>query len=72
MTCGGSRPPITVDSDSGQAQTLERGASPSSTYVRHDDQFKNRDIRKFNMIFLDLACGFRRAEIPLLAHNFFK
>ena len=55
MTCGGSRPPIAVDSDSRHAQTLERGASRSSTDVRHDDQFKNGDIRKFNMIFLDLA-----------------
>lgn len=54
------------------AQTLERCASPSSTNVRHDDQFENDDIRELNVIFLDLACGVGWAEIPLLAHNFSK
>ncbi len=58
--------------ESGTAQTLERGASRSSTDVRHNDQFKNRDIGDFNSIFLDLACCVRWAEIPLLAHNFSK
>ncbi len=41
--------------ESGEAQTLERGASRSSTHVRHNDQFKNRNIGDFNSIFLDLA-----------------
>ena len=59
-------------SESRQAQTLKRGASRSVTDVRHDDQFENGDIRKLNVIFLDLACGVRWAEIPLLAHNFSK
>src|SRR3989441_12877900 len=55
-----------------QAQTLERGASRSSTDVRHNDQFKNRDIGEFNSIFLDLAYCVRATEIPLLAHDFSK
>src|ERR1039457_3839546 len=55
-----------------QAQTLERGASRSSTGVRHNDQFKNGDIGEFNLIFLDLAYCLRRIEIPLLAHNLSK
>src|ERR1017187_10548785 len=59
-------------SESRQAQTLERGASRSSTDVRHDNQFKNCDIREFNLKFLDLACCLRGTEIPLLAHNFSK
>jgi hypothetical protein len=42
---------------SGHAQTLERGASISSTDVRHNDQFENGDIRELSVIFLDLACG---------------
>ena len=54
------------------AQTLKRGASRSSTDVRDYEQFKNGDIRKFNVIFLDLACSVRWAEIPLLTHNFSK
>jgi len=54
------------------AQTLERGASRSSTDVRRDDQFENSDIRELNAIFLDLACRVGWAEIPLLAHNFSK
>ena len=54
------------------AQTFERGASRASTDVRHDDQFKNGDIRKFNVIFLNFAGGVRRTEIPLLPHNFSK
>ena len=58
--------------ESTQAQTLERGASRSSTDVRHNDQFKNRDIGDFNSIFLDLAYCVKWAEIPLLAHNFSK
>src|SRR5580704_2189699 len=58
--------------ESRQAQTLERGASRSSTDVRHDDQFENGDIRELNVIFLDLACGVGWAEIPLLAHDFSK
>ncbi len=58
--------------ESRHAQTLERGASRSSTDVRNDDQFKNRDIGDFNPIFLDLAYRVRRAEIPLLAYNFSK
>jgi hypothetical protein len=59
-------------SQSRQAQILERGTSRSSTDVRHIDQFKNRDIREFNLIFFNLACRVRRAEIPLLAYNFSK
>src|SRR5438309_7841043 len=55
-----------------QAQTLERGASRCSTDVRHNDQFKNRDIGDFNSIFLDLAYCVKWAEIPLLAHDFSK
>src|SRR5439155_15137949 len=55
-----------------QAQTLERGASRSSTDVRHNDQFKRRDIREFNLIFLDFVYRIRWAEIPLLAHDFTK
>src|SRR5437899_12063879 len=55
-----------------QAQTLERGASRSSTDVRHNDQFKHRDIREFNLIFLDFVYRIKRAEIPLLAHDFTK
>src|SRR2546429_1078486 len=55
-----------------QAQTLERGASRSSTDVRHNDQFKHRDIREFNLIFLDFVYRIRWAEIPLLAHDFTK
>src|SRR5205823_4027300 len=55
-----------------QAQTLERGASRSSTDVRHNDQFKHRDIREFNLIFLDFVYRVRWAEIPLLAHDFSK
>src|SRR5205807_10297752 len=41
-----------------QAQTLERGASRSSTDVRHNDQFKHRDIREFNLIFFDFGLKF--------------
>jgi len=37
------------------AQTLERGVSRSSTDVRHNDQFKNRDIGDLNSILFDLA-----------------
>src|SRR5450759_3503769 len=55
-----------------QAETLERGASRSSTDVRHNDQFKNRDTGEANLTFLDLAYCFRGTEIPLLAHNFSK
>ena len=60
------------DLRSRQAQTLERGASRSSTDVRHNDQFKNRDIGEFNPIFFDLAYCVKWAEIPPLAHNFSK
>ena len=56
--------------ESRQTQTLERGASRSSSDVGHNDQFKNRDIGDFNSIFLDLAYCVKWAEIPLLAHNF--
>src|SRR6266567_4676852 len=49
-----------------QAQTLERGASRSAAVIRHNDQFKHRDIREFNVIFLDLAYRLRWAEVPLL------
>src|ERR1039458_8194744 len=59
-------------SESRQAQTLERGASGSSTDVGHNDQFKNRDAREFNRIFLDLSDCVRETEIPLLAHIFSK
>src|SRR5436190_11020624 len=38
-----------------QAQTLERGASHAAIIVRHNDQFKHRDIREFNLIFLDFV-----------------
>ena len=55
-----------------QPQTLERGASRSPTDVGHDDQFKNRDIGEFNLIFLDLTYRIRRAKIPLLPDNFSK
>src|SRR6202035_2394570 len=58
--------------ESKQAQNLERGASRSSTNVRHNRQFKNGDIRKFNLIFLHLARCIRRTEIPPLAHNLSK
>src|ERR1700733_1470692 len=56
-------------SDSIQPQALERGTSRSSTDVRHDNQFKNRDFGEVNPIVLGLAYGFARAEIPPLAHN---
>jgi hypothetical protein len=49
----------TVAASSGHPQTLERGASRSSTVIRHNDQFKNGDIRESNLIFLDLAYGLR-------------
>src|SRR6201987_3598574 len=62
----------TSPSESIHPQTLKRGASGSSTDVRHDDQFENCDIRELNVIFLDLSCGVGWAEIPLLAHNFSK
>jgi hypothetical protein len=52
-----------------QPQALERGASRSSTNVRHNNQFKNADLREVNPIFLNLAYCLRRTEIPLLAHN---
>src|SRR2546430_5969178 len=52
-----------------QAQTLERGASRSAAVIRHNDQFKCGDIRKFNLVFLDFAYCVRGAEIPLLAHD---
>ena len=55
-----------------QAQTLKRGVSRSSIDVGHNDQFKNPDIREFNLIFLNFACYIRWAEIPLLTHNFSK
>ena len=42
-------------SGSRHAQTLKRGASRSTTDVRHDDQFENGDIRELNLIFLGLA-----------------
>jgi len=42
-------------SESRHAQTLKRGASRSTTDVRHDDQFENGDIRELNLIFLGLA-----------------
>ena len=62
-----------VDRDgSRHAQTLERGASRSSTDVRHNDQFENPDIGELNSIFFDLAYCVRWAEIPLLAHDFSK
>src|SRR6266581_2351861 len=44
-----------------QAQTLERGASRSAAVIRHNDQFKNRDIGDFNSIFLDFAYRVRWA-----------
>src|SRR5438552_16074782 len=55
-----------------QAQILERGASRSAAVIRHNDQFKCGDIRKFNLVFLDFAYRARWAEIPLLAHDFSK
>src|SRR2546428_14026859 len=55
-----------------QPQTLERGASRSSTDVRHNAQFKHGDIREFNLVLLDFAYRARGAEIPLLAHDFTK
>src|SRR5207253_11416034 len=55
-----------------QAQTLERVASRSAAVIRHNDQFKCGDIRKFNLVFLDFAYRVRGAEIPLLAHDFSK
>jgi hypothetical protein len=58
--------------ESRQAQTRERGASRPSTDVGHDDQFKNSDIREFDLILLDLADCVRRTEIPLLAHDLSK
>jgi hypothetical protein len=63
---------IVVCRDSIQPQAFEVGANRSSTDVRHNHQFKNRDIREFNPIFLDLAeCG-KGTEIPLLTHNLSK
>src|ERR1700680_3163759 len=59
-------------SESRQPQTLERGASRSSTDARHNDQFKNGDTREVHPIVLDLAHCFRGTEIPLLSHNFTK
>src|SRR6266581_9686546 len=44
-----------------QAQILERGASRSAAVIRHNDQFKNRDIGDFNSIFLDFAYRVRWA-----------
>src|SRR5437588_12996733 len=38
-----------------QAQILERGTGSSAIIVRHNDQFKHGDIRKFNLIFLDFV-----------------
>src|SRR3989441_8130974 len=55
-----------------QAKILERGASRSAAVIRHNDQFKHGDIRKFNLVFLDFAYRVRWAEIPLLAHDFSK
>jgi hypothetical protein len=55
-----------------QAQTLERGASRSSTDVRHNDQFENPDVGKFNSILFDLAYCVRGTRTPLLAHDFSK
>src|SRR5438132_5420005 len=52
-----------------QAQILERGASRSAAVIRHNDQFKHGDIRKFNLVFLDFAYRVRWAEIPLVAHD---
>ena len=65
MVCAGTH----LAASSRQAETLERGASRSSTDVRHNDQFKNRDTGEANLTFLDLAYCFRGTEIPLLAHN---
>ncbi len=48
---------------SGQAQTLERGASASATHVRDDNQFEDGDACELNLIFLDLADRLRRAEV---------
>lgn len=58
--------------ESRQTQTLERGASLSSTDVKHNDQFENRDVGQFNSIFFDLVCCVRGTKIPLLAHDFSK
>jgi hypothetical protein len=55
-----------------RSQTLERGASQSSSDVGYNDQFQNVDPGQVNLIFLDLAHGVRGAEIPLLAHNLLK
>ena len=55
---------------SGQTQTLERGASASATHVWDDNQFEDGDACELNLIFLHLADGLRRAEVPLLADNF--
>ncbi len=55
-----------------QAQTSERRAECSATDVRHNDQFQHGSVRKFNLVFLDLAYCLGRAEVPLLAHNFSK
>ena len=68
MVCAGTH----LAASSRQAETLERGASRSSTDVRHNDQFKNRDTGEANLTFLDLAYCFRGTEIPLLAHNLSK
>ncbi len=46
--------------------------SRSSTDVRHNDQFKNRDIGDFNPIILDFADCAGWTEIPLLPHKFSK
>jgi hypothetical protein len=57
-----SRLTARVADGSRHAQTLEGGASRSSTDVGHNDQFKNRDAREFNGIFLDLSDCARRTE----------
>ena len=51
-------------------QTLERGARASATHVWDDNQFEDGDACELNLIFLHLADGLRRAEVPLLADNF--
>jgi hypothetical protein len=53
-----------------QTHTFERRPGNSATLVRRDYQFQHGDICKLNLIFLHLAYGLRRVEVPLLPDNF--
>jgi len=42
----------------------------AAAHIWNDVKFKYGDIRELNFIVLNLACRFRRAEVPLLTDNF--